>query len=134
MANFWPKQDLVHLSLPVSVADKELTSGTDKFGNVCLGMLRASSASDPDPLPRSVKPIFKKQIEFACRVADVDKSSDHTRVGQGDAAWVAHQRRLDVSVQQVSGAGGASTSCLVSAAAQDNDPDSDGGFAPLVGF
>ena len=134
VANFWPKEDLVHLNLPVPIADKELKSGTDKFGNTCLGLLRPASASDPDPLPRSVKPIMKKQLEFSSRVADVDKSSDHTRVGQGDAAWAAQQRRLDVSVQPVSGAGGASTSCLVSAAAQDSESDSDGGFAPAVGF
>ena len=97
VSNFWPKADLVS-TLSMTVVDSQLETGTDSFGNKCLGMIRKASADDPDPLPRGVKQVFKEEKHYRKQNTVVHSSKiisvlvkvqpdGHTRNGQWTSVW-----------------------------------------------
>jgi len=129
VANWWPQYALESF-LPADMLPdvSTLEKGTDVYGKECLGMLRDAS-TDPEVVPRGVKPI-KKEVSTGSTLSGImDRSSEHIEEDQGRAVWAAEQDRLSMSVGTVQTKDGTRTVLLNKLV----DADSDDDFANLGG-
>ena len=112
VSNFWPEYALKSLPQSEVPPDTELKQGTDSFGKPCRGIVRDAS-TDPDVLPKGVKPLKKECKQSASRTVELDRSDQHVTDDQGRNVWKLQQDRLDISVETEAGSDGIARSRLV---------------------